>query len=356
MFEDMNYENILKKALNSVASDVDKREGSIIFDALSPAALELAEVYRYMDDILNNSFADTAYRDCLVLRAKERGIEPYEANKALLQLEVTFEDNGNLSYGDKFSANNLDYTVVEGYGENGNPNWYTVECDTEGEIGNSYIGDVLPTKNIEGLISAKITKILVSGRDAEYTEDFRQRYFDSINIDRFGGNKADYIEWVKAIDGVGQVKVSRTPAGGGTVGITVLGSDNTPVSQELLSTIKQKLDPTDGYGDGIAPIGHKVTVTSAAINKFDVYLNFVLEIGADTGVIENKAIELINNYVNEINAGWEDGVLRIYSAKILSLLIDIDGVINVTDLYFNDNEEYLEAAENEIFALDTLNP
>lgn len=38
MYEEMTYENILQQMLDRVTSDVDKREGSVIFDALAPAA------------------------------------------------------------------------------------------------------------------------------------------------------------------------------------------------------------------------------------------------------------------------------------------------------------------------------
>ena len=38
MFEKMTYEAILQDMLNRVTSDVDKREGSIIYDALAPCA------------------------------------------------------------------------------------------------------------------------------------------------------------------------------------------------------------------------------------------------------------------------------------------------------------------------------
>ena len=38
MYEKMTYESILQKMLNMVSDDVDKREGSIIYDALAPAA------------------------------------------------------------------------------------------------------------------------------------------------------------------------------------------------------------------------------------------------------------------------------------------------------------------------------
>ena len=39
MFEDMTFENILSQMLENVKGDVDKREGSIIYDALAPVAM-----------------------------------------------------------------------------------------------------------------------------------------------------------------------------------------------------------------------------------------------------------------------------------------------------------------------------
>lgn len=38
MFEEMTFENILSQMLENVQGDVDKREGSIIYDALAPVA------------------------------------------------------------------------------------------------------------------------------------------------------------------------------------------------------------------------------------------------------------------------------------------------------------------------------
>ena len=36
MYEDQTYENILDRSLARVASDVDKREGSVIMNAIAP--------------------------------------------------------------------------------------------------------------------------------------------------------------------------------------------------------------------------------------------------------------------------------------------------------------------------------
>ena len=43
MYEDMTYEHILQGMLNRVPDDIDKREGSVIYDALAPAAYFLAD-------------------------------------------------------------------------------------------------------------------------------------------------------------------------------------------------------------------------------------------------------------------------------------------------------------------------
>ena len=45
MYEEMTYEELLRIKLAQVADSLDKREGSIIFDALAPNSLESAMIY-----------------------------------------------------------------------------------------------------------------------------------------------------------------------------------------------------------------------------------------------------------------------------------------------------------------------
>lgn len=88
MYEDQTYENILDRSLARVASDVDKREGSVIMNAIAPVSAEHADVYIQLGNIVNNGYADTAVREFLILRCKERGIIPYEATKAALRVNL----------------------------------------------------------------------------------------------------------------------------------------------------------------------------------------------------------------------------------------------------------------------------
>ena len=80
-FGKYTYEYLLDRALKNIPDDLDKRESSPIFAALAPCCLELSKAYQEMQKNLNQSFAETSERKYLILRAKERGIEPFSATK-----------------------------------------------------------------------------------------------------------------------------------------------------------------------------------------------------------------------------------------------------------------------------------
>ena len=104
----MTFEYILGGMLQRVRAanpNLDTREGSIIYSALAPDAVSLTNAYIELDTVLNESFADTASRYYLTLRAKERGIEPFPATYAVLQGEFkdTFGALRTIAQGARFS-------------------------------------------------------------------------------------------------------------------------------------------------------------------------------------------------------------------------------------------------------------
>lgn len=341
MFEDMTYENILKNALSNVRDGVDKRQGSIIYDALAPACAELAKAYVKMEIILENSFADTACREYLILRAKERGIEPYPATcavaRGVFNVKVPLES--------RFSIGGLCFQVKEKLSDFE----YSMECETAGEEGNKYFGTLVPINYVEGLSSASLTEILIPGTDEEDTESFRERYLQEVCSDTFGGNKADYIRWVKAVDGVGQVKVKRVSESSGNVMVIVLDSDNNSPSELLINTIKERLDPSDksGLGAGAAPVGHCVSVRGALLYPLNVVVKVTYSNDADSNYVADKAKNVINDYFDELNSRWEnfDDGIEIYSAHIMVRLLQIDGIKNVESLKIQNNSYYKLSAE-----------
>ena len=59
MYESETYETVLNRLLSKVPSTLDKREGSVIYTALAPAAYEIAKIYSSLDIVLSETFADT---------------------------------------------------------------------------------------------------------------------------------------------------------------------------------------------------------------------------------------------------------------------------------------------------------
>lgn len=343
MFEDMTYENILKSALSNVRDGVDKRQGSIIYDALAPACAELAKAYVKMELVLENSFADTACREYLILRAKERGIEPYSATCAVARGIFDAE----VPVGSRFSIGGLCFEVKEKLCDYE----YSMECETAGEEGNKYFGSLVPVDYVKNLSSASLTEILIPGSDEEDTESFRERYLREVCSDTFGGNRADYVRWVKAVEGVGQVRVKRADSSSGKVEVIVLDSDNNSPSELLLNAIKERLDPSDksGLGAGAAPVGHCVSVIGAKKYPLSIAAKVTYSDDADFDNVASQAKGAIKDYFNRLNSKWEnyDDGIEIYSAHIMVILLQIDGVKNVESLkiqnssYFKLSSEYI---------------
>ena len=318
MFESYSYEKILSDMFRNVPSDIDKREGSIIFDALSPIALELANIFVCLDIVLNNAYADTAERDYLVRLASERGISPKSATNAILKGVFDAE----VQIGSKFSLGDLTYTAIEQIDDS---YVYKMQCNAAGTIGNSQLGTLLPYDDILNLTTAELTEILVYGEDAEDTESFRDRFFELINNPAYQGNKAQYKQWVKDIDGVGQCKVVRTPDGGGTVGIIFTSSEDNEPSVELVKSVTINID-------------------------------WLLANGADEATVTIKANDIIKNYIKEINAKWEDNTtLTLSSYQLIARLAEIAEIQDIASLTFGDDTtRTLEAKEDEIFNFEAL--
>ena len=58
----VSYEELMEKKLDRIDDRRDKRQGSLIYDALAPNAAETAQFYADLDLLADRTFADTAGR------------------------------------------------------------------------------------------------------------------------------------------------------------------------------------------------------------------------------------------------------------------------------------------------------
>ena len=345
MYENITYETILKRMLDRVPSGTDKREGSIIYDALASAAVELQLMYIEFDTILNETFGDTASREYLIRRAAERGIVPYAASNAVLKAVAT-PKNIDIPIGSRFSLNELNYVITEKIADGE----YFVQCETEGVIGNSYFDDLIPIDYIHGLETIKITELMFPGEDEEETENLRQRYFDSLVSKSFGGNRKDYIEKTNSIDGVGGTKVTPVWNGAGTVLLTILNSEFDKASLELIEYVQNEIDPKqDGQGDGIAPIGHVVTVKTAENVEINISTNITFKDGYSFADKKTAIEDEIKAYLLEIRKNWaNDDASTILISQINRRILNVPMVVDVSDTEINGGTDNMVLGEYQV--------
>lgn len=343
MYENVTFETILQQMLDRVPNTVDKREGSIIYNALAPAAVELQNVYIELDTILNESFADTQSRTYLIKRAAERGISPKAATKSVLKGVF----NIDIPIGSRFSLEELNY-LVAGKITTGE---FRVECETAGSIGNSYIGQLIPINYIAGLTSAELTEILIPGEDEEDTEALRQRYFDSLEAQAFGGNVADYKQKTKTLPGVGGVKVYPVWNGGGTVKLIIMDSTYGVPSPTLIDEVQTAVDPVVNAGEGIgfAPIGHVVTVEGVTATAVNLSTTITYQEGWTWLDIEPYVNEVVDNYFLELAEIWDiESALIVRISQIETRLLNLTGIIDIADTTINSVASNLTLDPNSV--------
>lgn len=349
MYENKIYETILREKLARVADSLDKREGSIIYDALAPNSLESAMIYAALDTILTETFADTASREYLIKRCAERGIKPYAATAA----QGVGEFNMAVPLGSRFSCGKYNWVVTEQI----TATRFYLLCETEGAEPNGYTGQLIPIDYIEGLTSAQLVSIAINGEDEEDTESLRLRYLNSFQGQSYGFNRAQYVEITEALPGVGGVKPYRAWNGPGTVKLVITDSDYGAPSTELIASVQTAIDPIANTGDGIgiAPIDHEVTVEGVTETTVNIATTLTFAPGWTLEETLPYIEKAIDDYFGELNATWareENLLVRI--SQIEYRLLALSGVVDISSTTLNGGTANLLLDKNAVAVRGTF--
>lgn len=326
-----DFEHILSDMLSLIPDALDKREGSIIYNALAPAAASLATAYINLELTLRRCFADTATGDDLQRRCAERGIHRIPATSAVCKGEFTdiYGKAMAIPLGTRFRVNSLTYVADTAFDDGS----YRMVCEQKGTDGNIASAQLTPIDDIPSLARARITSLLVSARNAESDDALRERYFASFDSFSFGGNISDYVQRISAIDGVGAVKVFPAWNGGGTVKAVCLASDLSIPDDTLISTIQELCDPADsqGTGRGFAPIGHTVTIAAASEFPLNIAIAATMQSGYDVNTLTPLLKSAAEQYILKLRQDWssdEQTVVRV--SQLEHALLSVDGVLDIS--------------------------
>lgn len=338
MFDDYTFEALLQEMLDETGPEFDVSETSPIYAAHAMAAAQAAKIYRNLSRVVELGFASTSEDEFLEKRTSEMGVFFIPAVAALRKGLF----NVPVPLGSRFFAQDLYFEVVHNEGS------IQLQCETPGTIGNTVpVGtELLPLETIQGLESAILGDILIPGSEKETDGSLFVKYQEKVTDPATSGNKAHYREWTRDMDGVGAVKVFANWDGPDTVKVVVVDTNYQPASPELVELVQLDLDPVPGQGEGRAPVGAFVTVSSAIPKVVNVSAK--IEVDRST-TAEEVAIQFkieLATYFKTI--AFKEDVDPVIRQRIIgSLLVGIPGVIDYNSLLLNSLSENVVLQDEE---------
>jgi uncharacterized phage protein gp47/JayE len=327
-FEDQTFEAILERMLARLPDDIDKRQGSVVYDLLAPAAAELAQAYIEMDNVLNLGFADTTYGEYLDRRAAEQGLTRKPAVKATGRLTFSGPEGTVIPVGTRVSTEGETpiyfVTTTEGTITGG-----TVTVDAEAEVGgvngNIDAGKItVVLGDLSGVVTVTNTEPFTGGIDEETDEELLARYKEKVTRPITSGNKYQYEAWAKEVPGVADARCYPRWNGNGTVKVVVVDSEKRSPSAQVIQAVAD-------YIESVRPVLADVTVVGVTEVPINISVTVTLAADADPSTVESDIRENITEYFKKI--GFVETVVR-YTA-IGNAILDANGVIDYSNLTVN---------------------
>ncbi|MEH7735495.1 baseplate J/gp47 family protein [Bacillus pumilus] len=336
MFEEQSYEAIMERMLERIPDDIDKRENSVIWNALAPAAAELAQSYIWLDQVFELVFADTAQGEFLDRRAAEVGITRKAATSAVWSVGVT-PDTIRIPTGSRFYIDNLYFQ----YQSDG-----TLKCETTGAVGNGNFAELplLSLDNIPGLESVIFEELKIPGQEEEDDEALYERYLMRARREAVSANKTHYKKWAEEVEGVGRAKVFPLWNGEGTVKVVITDGNFDVATDLLVNKVQEYIDPVPGEGEGQAPIGATATVESAKWKDVEVSVSVELKMDYSLEDAQQEIEGKIKTLLKSL--AFEENVIRM--SAINDILYHADSVSDYADVLINGETKNLPLQDIEI--------
>ena len=355
MYENYTYENILDTILNRITeadATIDVREGSAMWYAVAPVALELAVAYTNLDNMSKESFVGTATREGIYNACKDIGIDTAQFDATASVFHAHF--NIEVTIGSRWICGEYTFAVSSRDGSTTIDGVvyprYRLVCESVGADSIYTVGNLRPITEYGSsqLRVAVLDECIVPGGDETSDGVIRDLYFDYVKNKSDAGNIAQYKVWLNEYENgaIGAYRIVPAWNGANTVKVIVIDQLKQSPTSEFIESVQTYLDPNkEGLGEGKAPIGAVVTVEGGTNAYIDVKASLVLtDANADISDINDKLAEYfrkiafakstINVYeiasvimsspsvatVNSVQLGkWKEGSTTTFSTANLTL-------------------------------------
>jgi len=329
---DNSPNGILQRMLDEVDDSFDKREGSIIYDALAPIALEQSFQYEYFRDVRDNSFASRATGIFLDYEADDYGILRQMATFSFVVVKIVAKVDTPIPIGTQvgnLDNNELYFTTVSDViiGASGIATVSAI-CNQVGVVGNvmpEFINYLIsPISDVEYVINESAG---TGGVEREDDEQLRARVLFQKRNPEQGGTKTDYERWSLTVAGVEFVRSIDKPRGIGSVDV-IIGADLEIVDAVVLDVqdiinLKKPLG-LDVEVRKMTQVAELFRITVVGLDPVIAYNTAMAHIKS---IVPGTTIYLSQIASALVKAGALDAMVTEPSTNVL---VDIDKVVNPT--------------------------
>jgi uncharacterized phage protein gp47/JayE len=216
-------------------------------------------------------------------------------------------------------------------------NSVSVTAQTAGTVGNVPAGSITQVLTpITGGPAVTNAAAASGGADVESDQRFRTRILAAYASAPGAGNIAAYVKWALDVPQIGYVTVQPLWNGPGTVRVIVTDRSNKPVTPSVVANLQTILDPVAGMGNGLAPIGAIVTVTTATSLAIAIAATITHSTGYSLdgagGTIATRAAitQALSDYVNTLTPGS-----NVILNKVIGQFFLVPGVLDVSGVTLN---------------------
>lgn len=349
MFEDQTTDVIRQRMLDDSPQDIDRRQGSVTWDLISPAAIQLARLYIDLDYVLTQGFVDTATDGTYIdYRASEYGIERKEAEKATGSVTFTGPVGTLIPAGTRVSTGGLSPILFETtedvtISSSGTAvaNAVAVEGGAAGNVGAGAIRAVVG--DLSGVVTVTNDEPFTGGTDRESDDELRNRVLERARNPATSGNAAHYRQWALEVPGISDARVTPVWDGPGTVRVVLLADDKTAPDPSIIADATAHIESQ-------RPVGADVTVVGATEVPINISATLTLEDGYDVSDVQPAIEANIVEYLASL--AFVDDTVR-YS-QIANALLDVDGVLDYANLTVNGGTSNITVAYDEVAVLGTV--
>ena len=355
-FTDETETALIERKLARVDDALDKRQGSIIYDATAANAFETAQVYVALDDVLQFGLNVTADSpdEYVDLKTSWLGIPRKQALFSSGLLTFNGENGTVIDVGTRARTDEVNpiYFVTTQVGTiTGGSVTVSATAEVGGISGNVQAGAITITLgDLTGVTAVTNGADFEGGVDREMNQSLLDRYYEKVRKPATSGNVYHYEQWAKEVAGVGDVKVYPVWNGPGTVKVVLLDAEKKAPDPSIITA-------TQTYIESVRPIGATVTYVGATEIAINVTATLTLAQGATIAEVKAQFEAGLTAYLkslafvtNEITGQPE----LIRYTRIANVLLDIPLIIDYSNLKVNGGTANIQPTVEQVGVVGTV--